>query len=158
MKKILMIAMTAVMGLAMVSCNKAAKNTEEQAEQVENACCAEESACCAECPLTGEWTIESVGELAAVEEMNKPALTIENGQVGGQTGCNSFSGSVKCCPKSKRVKFGEMAVTKMACQETEAQEAAILAAFANAATFALEEDVLTLKDAEDVVLMTLKKL
>ena len=136
MKKMMMMAMAAMMALAMVACNKSTKT----------------------CPLAGEWAIESVGELTAIEDFNQPTMTIADGEAFGQTGCNSFRGAVKCCAKKQTVSFGEMATTMMFCHDSEKQERAILAAFANTVSFAIEDNTLYLKDTDNNVLMTLKKL
>lgn len=128
-------AMGAVMALALVACNKAAQT----------------------CPLAGTWTIETVGEMTATEDFNAPILTFENGEAFGQTGCNSFRGAVKCCAKENSVSFGEMATTMMSCPDSEEQERAILAAFAETTAFAATDSALCLMNADGTVLMTLKK-
>lgn len=154
MKKMMMMALVALVSMGMTSCGNASKTQEQQTETTEETACCQQS----ECLLAGEWTIESAGEITAIEDMNKPALTIEDGKVNGQTGCNSFFGDVKCCPKSKKVAFSNIGATKMFCQDSDAQEQAILKALNEAASFTLEEGVATFMDAEGNALMVLKKL
>jgi heat shock protein HslJ len=95
----------------------------------------------------GTWKLTSLNGspvLAGTE------LTIEfkDGQATGYSGCNSFGGAYE--QDGKSLKFGELAMTLMACADTGVmdQESAYLAALQAVDTVEVSENSLTLRGPE----------
>jgi len=101
-------------------------------------------------PLEGtQWRLDMIAagtdEVSSVVAGTEPALVLEGGQTSGDTGCNSFSGSYEL--DGAALTFGLLATTRMACApDVMAQEAAVLEALGEVATWSVEEDRLTLAD------------
>lgn len=110
-------------------------------------------------PLVGtQWVLQSFGapgsESATVGET---AVTLEfsnNGQVDGNAGCNSFSGSYQVV-EGNTLAFGEIISTLMACVDTAQmdQEILYLEALQTVSTFQIEGDrlIVTYDDGQSVL-------
>jgi heat shock protein HslJ len=113
-------------------------------------------------PLAGvAWRITdyAVDEsaMAVPVEGSEPTVSfIEGGQVSGDTGCNTFSGSYRI--SGSIVIIGRVASTRMACEEAlMAQETAILAALTGATTFSVRGDTATLRDRDGRLVLGLAR-
>lgn len=108
-------------------------------------------------PLEGtQWRLDTItagtDAVSSVVANTEPALLLNGGQASGDTGCNTFSGAYELDGAS--LTFGPLATTKMACSpDVMTQEAAILEAIGKVATWSVEEDRLTLADAEGTLLL-----
>jgi heat shock protein HslJ len=102
-------------------------------------------------PLEGEWNVTgyNTGTQAVTSPMAGTTLTATftaDGQVGGNAGCNSFSGTYKLDGTALTV--GPLATTMKACeQKTMDQEAAFLAALQSSTTVETSGATVTLRDA-----------
>jgi heat shock protein HslJ len=100
--------------------------------------------------VTGvDWVLTSIatdGVMGPVPEGVTPTLRLEDGQVSGSTGCNSFSGPYTLDGTS--LTFGALAATAMACEDTNgAVEAPYLVALALVGGWSLTDGTLQLLDA-----------
>lgn len=78
--------------------------------------------------LSGEWKLVSYGNIAnptpALPNV-ETSITFNEGQFGGNVGCNSFGGDYAI--SGDQVTIGSIISTMMFCTETSAQESAVLA-------------------------------
>ena len=100
--------------------------------------------------VTGvDWVLTSLavdGTMGPVPEGVTPTLRLEDGQVSGSTGCNSFSGSYTLDATS--LTFGALATTAMACADPlGAVEGPYLVALALVGGWSLTDGTLQLLDA-----------
>jgi heat shock protein HslJ len=111
------------------------------------------SALTAACTLPGAGTglVDTHWSLTTID--GKPtaapaSLLVKDGHATGNTGCNPFSGSARI--SGRDIAFGPMITTKMAClpQGRMDQEAALLAAFAVAAHWRIDNGDLVLSDTQ----------
>jgi heat shock protein HslJ len=91
------------------------------------------SACSAAKPdLSGEWKLVSYGDIAnptpALPEVDT-SITFENGQMGGNVGCNGFGGEYSL--NGDQITFNGIMSTLMFCEETSAQEQGVLGVFSD---------------------------
>jgi len=95
------------------------------------------------------------GGLTAVPWSVDATLLLEDGTASGSNGCNQFSGDYDLVGDS--LTFGStLGVTLMACVGDHATvEAGCMAALPNVASWAVENDVLQLSDADGVVVLEL---
>lgn len=99
------------------------------------------------------WTVTNLVTAQAVEtslalEKAKPTLTFAEGRVTGSTGCNTLTGPATIT--GDRVQFGDLAVTRRACDEETARiEKVVLDTLRGGATFAIDGDLLTLTNVDD---------
>ncbi|HEX5619755.1 MAG TPA: META domain-containing protein [Solirubrobacteraceae bacterium] len=81
-----------------------------------------------------------------------PSATFTDGKVGGSTGCNQFGASYT--QDGDALTIGEIVSTQMACgSKADAVERAYLAALERVASWRLEQDQLTLADADGRALL-----
>ena len=97
-------------------------------------------------PITGEtWTLVEV-DGAAVDsaQMNRPATLMldDNGRASGSAGCNQFSGTYTLTGAD--IRFGAIAMTRMACPDRMEVENAYAAVFERARTWRVRDGLLEL--------------
>ncbi|MBN1317425.1 MAG: META domain-containing protein, partial [Anaerolineales bacterium] len=98
-----------------------------------------------------QWALVSYrnqnGELVDVPDGVSATAAFEAGQVNGKAGCNSYFGSYRA--GDGRVEFGVLGQTEMYCMEPEGVmelEMAFLQALSQAASYTIQDDVLTFTD------------
>ena len=109
--------------------------------------------------LTGEWKLVSYGDAAAPT----PALpgvdtsiSFEEGQFGGTVGCNSFGGDYTL--SGDQLSIGSVISTMMFCDQTSAQESAVLAILSDKTmTVSYSGNLLTLSSADGRSVVILEK-
>jgi heat shock protein HslJ len=85
------------------------------------------------------WTLVSIGGSPVVEASGPHIAFGVDGNASGSTGCNSFSGTYAV--DGAAVTFGQLATTRMACQEDlMAQETAVLEALAGITGWEIDAD------------------
>ncbi|HRQ31591.1 MAG TPA: META domain-containing protein [Anaerolineales bacterium] len=110
--------------------------------------------------IVGEWTLESYGDPSnptLVAPDIDATVVFDVDRLSGNVGCNQFNGGYML--DGDRISFDPLASTKMACMGAAGdQEAAVLRAFAGAATFSLNDAALTItsEDGASVVVFTRK--
>jgi len=99
------------------------------------------------------WKLTRLGDepAPALEGRREPHLVFhsEEGRVAGTGGCNQFSGSYKI--EGTSIRFGMMAMTKMACLESKDVDQALLSSLETATSFRKTAHRLELLDAEGLV-------
>ncbi len=98
------------------------------------------------------WKLDQIAG-QPVEEQTSPTLAFDNkGQVSGNASCNSFGGTYDA--EHGKLTFGPLWSTMMACPDSGVmeQEAAYFKALAEAASYTVEGEQLTLMDANGKVL------
>lgn len=93
------------------------------------------------------WALQRLGDTALIPD-TEVTLRFEEGKVGGLAGCNNYFGSYKL--EGAQISVGELGSTMMFCADPEGsmdQEIGYLAALGAAATFQVEDNILTLFDA-----------
>ncbi len=112
-------------------------------------------------PLVGTtWTLDALGiggDAVASPLAGTDASVVfgDDGVATGVGGCNRFRAGYEADGDS--IAFDPVAGTKMACEpDVLEQESAVFAGFEQAATFAIEGEVLTLLDSDGVFLMSLR--
>ncbi len=110
--------------------------------------------------IVGEWKLVSYGSpsnsTSAVPGVDTSISFGSDGRLNGNVGCNSFGGDYKVA--DGKITFGSMMTTLMACEDTVGkQESAVLAVFANTASFSLKGDTLTITSADGSSVVTLAK-
>ena len=107
--------------------------------------------------LAGEWEIVEVNEKSvSAEETPFLGFNVNEGQLYGNTGCNSLMASFDLSKTSGELSFDAVGSTKRMCADM-ATEDAILQALGAVKGFALEGEMLKLIDGEGKELMELKK-
>ena len=109
--------------------------------------------------LTGEWKLVSYEDAAAPT----PALpgvdtsiSFEEGQFGGTVGCNSFGGDYTL--SGDQLSIGSVISTMMFCDQTSAQESAVLAILSDKTmTVSYSGNLLTLSSADGRSVVILEK-
>ena len=104
-----------------------------------------------------QWRMQSYrgadGQMLETLADVKTTAEFKDGQVSGNTACNSYSGSYEV--DGKNITFGMMASTMMACpQPVMDQEAGYLASLEQVATFEVTEDSLKMFDTGGEVVLT----
>lgn len=99
------------------------------------------------------WRVRAVlgedGSLGVVPDSVQASARFEAGRVSGSGGCNRFS--AECRVAGERLEIGPIASTMMACPDPAmTAEAAVLAALGAVATWAIEDGILVLRDADGV--------
>lgn len=107
--------------------------------------------------LIGSWKLTSYGHAdaptPAVEEAEAGLTFNEDGTVTGDSGCNGLGGTYTV--EGDQVTFGEIVSTLMACDDARmAQEDAVHQVLADTATFAIDENTLTLTNNDMVLILT----
>ncbi len=110
--------------------------------------------------IVGEWELVSYGNPASLT----PALTEvetnisfgEDGQFGGNVGCNGFGAEYKV--SDNQITFGPVMSTMMYCEAIAGQESAVIGALSgNPVTFQLDGDTLTLTSADGASVVVLAR-
>ena len=83
-------------------------------------------------------------------------LNSEDNRVNGYSGCNTFMGTYKI-EAGNRISFSQMGVTRMACPDSEINEAQILSVFETADNFTIYDGILSLNKARMAPLAQFKK-
>lgn len=103
--------------------------------------------------LEGDWTLVALNGKAPVAG-SKVTASFNNGEVGGNTGCNSYGGQYKV--SGEKITFSAIFQTEMACMDPEGvmdQESAYTQALGQVASFTIADGKLQLQNAAgDVVL------
>lgn len=110
-------------------------------------------------PMTAAWHVVQMGakDLTGMDVSMIPTLSFDPVKmtVGGQAGCNSYSG--KYNNDINGMSFGNVAVTKKMCPpEAMSVETQFLEALNKTARMTVDDDVLTLMDAAGVELLKAK--
>ncbi len=109
---------------------------------------------------TGEWRLISYGDASNPT----PALPIvetsinfnEDGTFGGSVGCNSFGADYKV--NDDQITFGSIMSTMMFCEETSAQESAVLAILTDkTVSFTISGNELTIKSTDGTSVVVLAR-
>ncbi len=107
---------------------------------------------------TGEWRLISYGDASnptpALPNAETSVNFNEDGTFGGNVGCNSFGADYKV--NDDQITFGSIMSTMMFCEETSAQESAVLAILTDkTVSFAISENELTIKSTDGVSVVML---
>ena len=107
---------------------------------------------------TGEWRLVSYGDASnptpALPNAETSVNFNEDGTFGGNVGCNSFGADSKV--NDDQITFGSIMSTMMFCEETSAQESAVLAILTDkTVSFAISENELTIKSTDGVSVVML---
>ncbi len=109
------------------------------------------NACSNNTSLTGEWKLVSYGDSAAPTPAVpgvETSISFEEGQFGGTVGCNSFGGDYTL--NGDQMSIGSIISTMMFCDQTSAQESAVLAILSDKTMTSLQwKRRLTLSSSED---------
>ena len=114
----------------------------------------------AKADLSGEWKLVSYGDAAnptpALPGV-ETTITFENGQLGGNVGCNSFGGDFKL--KGSGFTVGPIMSTLMYCNETAAQEQGVLGMLVEGVGFSvrMDGDLLTITSSDGASVITLAR-
>jgi heat shock protein HslJ len=93
------------------------------------------------------WVLVELRGQEAIQDA-EPTLAFDNGNVGGQTGCNSFGGNYQVGP-DRAIQIGELAQTEIYCMGPEGvmeQEAQYMNALQQAAFYQVADDRLVLQN------------
>ena len=108
--------------------------------------------------LSGDWKLVSYGDIAnptpALPDVDT-SITFENGQMGGNVGCNGFGGGYSI--KGDQMEFGPVMSTMMYCEAVAEQESSTLAVFQETASFVLDGDTLTITSADGAMSIVLER-
>ena len=91
------------------------------------------------------WKLFAIDKGKPIEANNEITLTFSDGQVGGNSGCNSFGGSYQV--NGDKIQLSQLASTMMACMQPEGimdQEQVILQYLNQAETYRFEDGKLVL--------------
>ena len=104
--------------------------------------------------LVGEWKLISYGPkdspIAAAGDSKNSITLSKDGNLSGNVGCNSFSGTFSAT--NNQIKFGAIASTMMACPDPiMQQESTILKVFDGTTNFSLASGLLTISNGESMV-------
>jgi heat shock protein HslJ len=107
--------------------------------------------------LNTYWKLALINEteVAATDSVRAPHLIFNSeNRVSGSDGCNRLMGTYLL--EGNKLNLGEIAGTKMACEENTEQSAAFHAAMKNATTYTLHGDQMVLSDASGIVIARFK--
>lgn len=95
---------------------------------------------------SGEWRLVSYGDSAfptpAIPGIETSISFGSDGKFGGNVGCNSFGGEYKI--SGSEIRFGSIISTMMFCEQTSAQESAVLGILSDKTlTFSISSDQMT---------------
>jgi heat shock protein HslJ len=110
--------------------------------------------------LTGEWKLVSYGDAtnpaSAIADVDT-SISFNEGQFGGNVGCNSFGGDYAI--SGDQVTIGSVISTMMFCEETSAQESAVIGILSDKTmTMSMSGSQLTLisEDGSSVIVLERK--
>lgn len=139
----------ALIGLTIMSCNtgkNATSGTKQSSEEIENT----------------QWvitTLEGQNISSEADQNNRDiyfTLNSEDHRVSGYSGCNTFMGTYTLEP-GNRISFSQMGMTRMACPDSNIDEAKIMSVFEAADNFTISGDKLSLNKAKRAPLAEFKK-
>ena len=132
--------------LALVACQN--QGTHADATQTVPAAPVAKSPPAGSAELVGIWYVESIGKRPVLDYSPARLQFTDDGAVNGNASCNRFSGTYTYADKQLVIPQS-LAATKMLCLPAlMEQEQRFLAILPNAASAALENDLLTLRDAQ----------
>ena len=107
--------------------------------------------------LTGQWTLTT---LYGQEPLSDTTITanFENGEIGGQAGCNSYGGQYSTAGQS--LSISTLVQTEMACLNPAGvmdQESTYLKTLPQAASFSINGDQLEIQNAAGETILTFTK-
>lgn len=110
--------------------------------------------------ITGEWELVSYGSAASPTAAHSEVETNfsfgEDGQFGGNVGCNGFGAEYEV--NGNEITFDAIVSTMMYCEAVADQESAVLGALSeNPVTFQLDGDTLTLTSADGASVVVLAR-
>ena len=111
--------------------------------------------------ISGEWKLISYGDAGnptpAISNVDTSIKFDSKGQVNGNVGCNSFSGSYEI--SGDKITFGSIMSTLMYCEETSAQEQAVLGVFSDSVKLPIQlsGDTLIITSADGASAVTLAR-
>jgi heat shock protein HslJ len=108
-------------------------------------------------PLSGKWKLTAYGPIESLTEAVADAdatLTFsEDGNVAGNSGCNSFGGEYTL--KDDQITFGPLSSTLMACDEPRsAQESVVTQVLSETAEFEIKDQTLTITNKGTALVFT----
>ncbi len=111
-------------------------------------------------PLVGIWSLQSFGSAsapqAALPEISTNLTFSDKGEVTGNMGCNSFGGSYSL--RDSKIEFEPLTSTLMACEEAVMnQEAAVLQLMVGEVEYTLENNTLTLRSGDQILVLQAQK-
>lgn len=109
---------------------------------------------------TGEWTLVSYGDTSsptsALSNVDTSLSFNEDGTFGGSVGCNSFGSDYKV--DGDHIIFGSIVSTMMFCEETSAQESAVLSILTDKTlSYQLTGNQLTLTSQDGALVVVLAR-
>jgi len=120
------------------------------------------AACAGAAPasISGQWKLVSYGSASsqtpAVADVDAAIEFGSDGKMNGNVGCNGFGGDYKV--KGDAITFGPVMSTMMACADPIGmQEASVLAALSQTASFALDGNTLTVTSADGASVIVLAR-
>lgn len=110
--------------------------------------------------VAGEWELVSYGSTASPTAAHSDVETTisfgEDGQFGGNVGCNSFGTEYEV--NGNEITFDSIVSTMMYCEAVANQESAVIGALSgNPVTFQLDGDTLTLSSADGASVVVLAR-
>ncbi len=102
--------------------------------------------------ITGEWKLVSHGDPAnptpAITDVDTSIVFNDDGSINGNVGCNGFGGTYEV--SGAKISFSSMISTMMFCDETSAQEQAVLKVLSGNAILEIQMggDALTITSAD----------
>lgn len=110
--------------------------------------------------IVGEWELVSYGSASspppALPDVETNILFGEDGQFGGNVGCNGFGAEYKV--SDNQITFGPVMSTMMYCEAIAGQESAVIGTLSeNPVTFQLDGDTLTLTSADGASVVVLAR-
>ena len=109
--------------------------------------------------LTGKWKLISYGDASnptpAVSNVEASISFDEDGQFGGNVGCNGFGADYEV--SGDKITFGSIMSTMMFCEETSSQEGAVLGILSDkTVNFEIDGEQLTItsKDGALIIILT----
>jgi heat shock protein HslJ len=120
------------------------------------------TACSSASPdISGEWKLISYGDAnnstPAIPNVDTFIKFDSKGQVSGNVGCNGFGGSYKM--SGGEIAFSSIMSTMMYCEETSAQEQAVLSVFSDNVKLQIQlnDDTLTITSANGASVVNLAR-
>lgn len=102
--------------------------------------------------LYGQWTVSSIKNYS--NKTGKwPHFIIKEGNISGNTGCNSFGGKIEI-DENGLFKPGPLAATKMYCAETAALERSFTTAMSKANSYIIKDNTMIIYDKAKEALLT----
>ena len=110
--------------------------------------------------ISGEWKLKSFGDaknpIPAIPTVDTSIKFDSNGQINGNVGCNGFGGNYEM--SGDKITFDSIMSTLMYCDETSAQEQAVLGVFSDKVKLPIQlnGDTLTITSADGASVVVLE--